>query len=79
MINRFARNAQYELPKPKLCPFGTDIYEFKTSFASLILTSDMELYELHTPFIKKEPANQWSLEGLRFPLILLSFGGVTVY
>ena len=30
MINRFARSAQYELPKPKPCPFGTDIYEFKT-------------------------------------------------
>jgi len=79
MINRFVRNVKYELPKPQLCPFGTDIYEFKTQHASLILTSKMELFDLQMPYVKKEQTSQWSLEGLRFPLILLSFGGVTVY
>jgi hypothetical protein len=79
MVNRFTRNPQYELPKPVSCPFGTDILEFKTQLASFILTSKMELYELTMPFIKKESVSSWSLEGMRFPLILLSFGGVTVY
>ena len=79
MVNRFSRNAQYELPKPVPCPFGTEIYEFKTQLASFILTSKMELYELTMPFVKKDTVSSWSLEGMRFPLILLSFGGVTVY
>jgi len=79
MINRLSRNSNYELPKPVPCPFGTNIYEFKTQTASLILTSKMELFELSMPFIKKEEESAWSLEGMRFPLILLSIGGVTVY
>lgn len=79
MVNRHTRSAVYELPKPVVCPFSTNIHEFKTTHTSLLLTENMEIYELMIPYIKKEEFSAWSLEGMRFPLILLSFGSVAVY
>lgn len=54
VVNRFAKNPNYELPKPTKIPFNSRIYEFKTQSTSLILTSSMELFELFIPYVQKE-------------------------